>query len=70
MAENSGVTTVDIEQKLKASLDATHVEIEDMSGMSSFFHLPSAPSTLATLRPEYNNTNHIDCVYRWLRPNV
>lgn len=32
MAENSGVTAADIQEKLKSSLDATHVEIEDMSG--------------------------------------
>jgi len=32
MAENSGVTASDIEEKLKTTLEATHVEIEDMSG--------------------------------------
>jgi hypothetical protein len=35
MAEDSGVTAPDLEAKLKSSLDATHVEIEDMSGTYS-----------------------------------
>ena len=35
MAENSGVTASDIEEKLKTTLEATHVEIEDMSGKLS-----------------------------------
>lgn len=34
-ASNSGVTPAAIKQRLEEGLGATHVEIEDMSGMSS-----------------------------------
>ena len=38
-AANSGVTPEAIKQKLEANLGATHVEIEDLSGMYCFPHL-------------------------------
>jgi hypothetical protein len=37
MAENSGVTVADIEEALRTRVEATHVEIEDLSGTSTFY---------------------------------
>lgn len=40
MAEASGITKADLKTKIIEQLQATHVEIEDMSGIST---PPSAP---------------------------
>lgn len=43
-AANSGITPEAIKQKLTEGLGATHVEIEDMSGMSSAASFPNTIS--------------------------
>jgi stress-induced morphogen len=41
MAEASGVTEDGLKEKITQELQAVHVEIEDMSGISSFISFPS-----------------------------
>jgi hypothetical protein len=45
MAEGSGITEVALKEKITAQLQATHVEIEDMSGMFTWliFYPTSTP---------------------------
>lgn len=61
MAEASGVTEVDLKAKIIGNLQATHVEIEDMSGT---FPAPLYPSSFIAIW----SISIADKLYRWLRP--
>lgn len=58
MAEESGVTEVGLRAKITEQLQATHVEIEDMSGISA----PLCPSIVPNLIRTLTDQN---CRWLW-----
>jgi len=66
MAEESGVTEAGLRTKLADELQATHVEIEDMSGTFLPHHPSSRPPSPF---PSTSTENH-SLIIRWLRPSI
>ena len=66
MAEESGVTEAGLRTKLADVLQATHVEIEDMSGTFLPHHPSSRPPSPF---PSTSTENH-SLIIRWLRPSI